>query len=83
MKESSTSVEMVFRTIQCFSNDGVLDVDELDQIVDIALIDGVLDDKERRVLKEIIMNLSSRDLTPELWERVEQLVERFKLDGID
>ena len=83
MKESSTSVEMVFRTIQCFSDDGVLDADELDEIVSIAMTDGVLDDKERRVLKEIIMNLSSKDLTPALWERVEQLVERFRLDEVD
>ncbi len=83
MKESSTSVEMVFRTIQCFSDDGVLDAAELDEIVSIAMADGVLDGKERRVLKEIIMNLSSKDLTPALWERVEQLVERFRLDEVD
>jgi dUTPase len=74
---------MVFRTIQCFTDDGVLDVEELDQIVAIALADGVVDDAERKVLKSIIYNLTSKDLTPELWKRVEQLVSVYKLDSVD
>ena len=32
----SDSTEMIFRTIECFSDDGKLDVDELDQIVKIV-----------------------------------------------
>lgn len=73
---------MVFRTIQCFTDDGVLDVDELNQIVEIALADGVVDDRERKVLKNIIYNLTSRDLTPEMWVRVEQLISNYDLDEV-
>ncbi len=71
---------MIFRTAKCFSNDGRLDVDELDQIVKIALADGVVDAEERKVLKNIIYNLTSRDLTTEMWTRVEQLVAHYRLD---
>jgi dUTPase len=71
---------MIFRTIQCFSNDGKLDVNELDQIVKIAMYDGVVDAEEKKVLKQIIFNLTSKDLTPELWNRVEQLVAHYGLD---
>lgn len=63
----SDASEMIFRTIKCFSNDGKLDVNELDQIVKIALADGVVDDEERKVFKNIIYNLASKDLTPEMW----------------
>ncbi len=76
----SDSSEMMFRTIKCFSNDGRLDVNELDQIVKIALADGVVDDEERKVLKNIIYNLTSKDLTLEMWNRVEQLVASYDLD---
>ena len=76
----SDSEEMIFRTIQCFSNDGMLDVNELDQIVKVAMHDGVVDSEEKKVLKQIIFNLTSKDLTPELWNRVEQLVEHYGLD---
>jgi len=71
---------MIFRAIKCFSNDGRLDVNELDQIVKIALADGVVDDDESKVLKNIIYNLTSKDLTLEMWSRVEQLVASYDLD---
>jgi tellurite resistance protein len=72
--------EMISRAIEGFSNDGRLDVNELDQIVKIALADGVVDDEERKVLKSIIFNLTSKDLTPEMWTRVEELVAHYNLD---
>ena len=76
----SDSSEMIFRAIKCFSNDGRLDVNELDQIVKIELADGVVDDDESKVLKNIIYNLTSKDLTLEMWSRVEQLVASYDLD---
>ena len=72
--------KMISRAIECFSNDGRLDVNELDQIVKIALADGVVDDEEKKVLKSIIYNLTSKDLTPEMWARVEELVAHYGLD---
>ena len=78
--DMSDASKMIFRAIKCFSNDGRLDVNELDQIVKIALADGVVDDEERKVLKNIIYNLTSEDLSPEMWNRVEQLVAHFSLD---
>ena len=77
----SDSSEMIFRTIQCFRDDGKLDVSELDQIVKIALADGVVDDAERKVLKNIIFNLTSNDLTKEMWHRVEQIVKHYDLEN--
>ena len=43
MSESRDYLEMTFHSINCFANDGTLDVEELTQIVDIALKDGVVD----------------------------------------
>ena len=77
----SDTTEMIFRTIQCFSDDGTLDVNELDQIVKIAMNDGIVDEEEKKVLKNIICNLTSKDLTLELWTRVEQLIEHYELDA--
>jgi len=78
--EMSDASEMLSRAIKFFSNDGRLDVDELDQLVKIALADGVVDDEEKKVLKGIIYNLTSRDLTPDMWARVEEIVAHYGLD---
>ncbi|WP_078121130.1 hypothetical protein [Thiosocius teredinicola] len=72
-KENRDYLEMTFRSIQCFADDGVLQVDELDRLVAIALRDGVVDANEQRVLKNIFGRLRPTDLTDELRARIEQI----------
>jgi hypothetical protein len=78
MSESKDYLEMSFRSINCFANDGKLDVFELNEIVDIALKDGVVDDNEKRVLGSIISRLNSDELQGELEQRVNQLREEYR-----
>ncbi len=72
-QESRDYLEMAFRSIECFSNDGKLCVDELDKLVNIALRDGVVDENEKRVLRNIFSRLTPAELTPEMLLRIEQL----------
>ncbi len=80
MDKTSDSKDMLFRSFECFSNDGILDLEELESILDIAMRDGQVDEVEKEVLKNIIYNLTSADLSPELWDRVELLVKQYNLD---
>jgi hypothetical protein len=80
MGRTGDSDKMLFRSFECFSNDGILDVDELDQILEIAMRDDTVDEDEKKVLKNIIYNLTSADLSPDLWERVEALIRQYGLD---
>ena len=62
MIESRDYLEMSFRSIQCFSNDGKLDATELGKILEIAEKDGVIDNNEMRVLKNIISRIKPHEL---------------------
>lgn len=73
MNKSNDFLEMSFRSMNCFANDGTLDLHELNEIVAIALKDGVVDDNEKRVLANIISKLNAKELMGELADRVEQL----------
>ncbi len=73
MTESKDYLEMSFRSINCFANDGKLDVSELNEIVHVALRDGVVDENEKRVLGRIISRLNAKELQGELEQRVNQL----------
>lgn len=73
MVESRDYLEMTFHSINCFADDGTLSVNELDQIVSIALKDGVIDDNEKRVLQNIVGRLKESELEGELKDRVAQL----------
>lgn len=73
MKESRDYLEMTFHSINCFANDGTLDVNELNQILAIALKDGVVDDNEKHVLSNIIGKLNEEELDGELLSKVEEI----------
>ena len=79
MKEGRDYLEMTFHSINCFSDDGTLCVDELNEIVDIALRDGVVDDNEKRVLGNIIGRLKQDELQGELKIRIDELREKYKI----
>ena len=80
MSDTATSKEMLNRSISAFSDDGRMSVAELDHIVEAASTDGVMDPAEKAVLMKVICKLTSHDLTPELWSRVEFLIQKFDLD---
>jgi len=73
MSENRDYLEMTFHSINCFADDGTLCIDELNQIVNIALRDGVVEDNEKRVLRNIIGRLNNDELQGELKERVQEL----------
>ena len=74
--ESRDYLEMTFRSINCFSDDGKLDVNELDSLVEIAMRDGAIDDNEKRVLRNIIDRLTDAELTDDMQARVQGLLEQ-------
>ncbi|MBK9395090.1 MAG: hypothetical protein IPN40_14850 [Uliginosibacterium sp.] len=71
MAESRDYLEIAFRSIECFTNDGKLKVDELDKLVEVALRDGVVDENEKRVLRNILRRLKTDELTPAMLVKIE------------
>jgi len=71
--ESRDYLELAYKSIQCFSNDGKLLLPELDQLLAIALKDGVVDANEKRVLGGIFSRLTLSELTPAMQQRIAQI----------
>ena len=78
-EEKRDYLELAYRSIQCFSNDGKLLLPELNQLMDIALKDGVVDENEKRVLRAILRRLVQAELTPEMLARVKELQTKHGL----
>lgn len=66
MSESRDYLEMSFRSIECFSNDGKLDAKELASILAIAERDGNIDQYEIRVLRNIISKIEPHEVDEEM-----------------
>jgi hypothetical protein len=76
-KENRDYLEVTYHSINCFADDGKLDISELNELVGIALRDGVVDDNEKRVLNNIIKRLNAAELTPEMMARIGDLRKKY------
>jgi uncharacterized tellurite resistance protein B-like protein len=77
MSEPRDYLEMSFRSIQCFANDGRLDVQELGVLVDIAERDGVIDDNEIRVLKRIIGHIKAEEIDQAMQDKLAEIARKI------
>ena len=77
LKEQHSHLEIAITSIECFQDDGRLDVAELDKLVSIAERNGVISPDEARVLNGILNRLESADLDAEMLARVDVLREQL------
>ncbi len=78
MKEPRDYLEMSFRSIECFSNDGKLDAVELGKILDIADKDGVIDHNEIRVLTRIIEKITPAEMDEAMQAKIDEIMRKIK-----
>lgn len=77
MSEPRDYLEMSFRSIQCFANDGRLDVQELGSLLDIAKRDGVIDANEIRVLKNIVARIKPEEIDQSMQDKIAQVMQKI------
>lgn len=83
MKENRDYLEMTFHSINCFADDGRLDVEELGKIFTIAQRDGIVDQNEKRILQNIIGRLQPDELDESmryLLNEIKQAVNTWQAD---
>lgn len=79
MAESRDYLEMAFHSIRCFTDDGRLDLGELNRIVAIAEADGTVDDNEKRVLQGILGRVREAEVDAAMQARIAQLGQQLGL----
>jgi len=72
-RENRDYLDLTFKSIECFSNDGKLLIDELKELMQLALKDGVVDDDEKRVLNNIFNRLTPEELTVEMIQEIDKI----------
>ncbi len=73
---SNDYLELTYHSIQCFANDGKLLINELNDLLAIALRDGVVDDDEKRVLNSIFDKLTEEELTQTMQDKIADIKEK-------
>ncbi|MFK3650164.1 hypothetical protein ACI2IY_17285 [Lysobacter enzymogenes] len=72
MAQPKSHLVIALASIQVFTNDGTLDLAELQNLLDLALRDDVIDDDEKRVLGNIFKQAELGQLAPDVQARIAQ-----------
>jgi len=75
--EARDYLEMTFRSINCFANDGKLDAQELGEILEIAERDGEIDQNEIRVLQNIIARIKPLEVDEALKAKLAEVSDKI------
>ena len=77
MAKLHSHLEIALGSIRCFTDDGTLDANELNFLLGLALRDDRVDDDERRVLRDIFSQVGQSDVSPTVWQRIEQARTKY------
>jgi len=79
-QDQSPGTTLAEASVNCFNDDGKLDIAELNFLMGLALKDGVLDDEERKVLADVFKLVEETDVSSRTWDRIRGIK---KLYGIE
>jgi hypothetical protein len=63
-------IEIAFESVKCFTDDGNLDLTELNFLLGLALRDDNIDDDEKRVLAKVFSQADMGTLSPTVRQRI-------------
>lgn len=79
METQSSYIELAYSSIPVFTDDGTLDMEELQFLLGLALKDGKIDEDEKRVLRNIFKQVAEHEVTPKVWARINEIKKKYAL----
>lgn len=71
--------EIALASIRCFTDDGTLDVGEVNFLLGLALRDEIIDDGEKRVLADVFSQISEDDVEAHVWMRIIEIKKKYDI----
>ena len=72
-EQDNSTMELAYASLALFADDGALDMQEVDTLLDVALRDGVITDGDKDVLRGVFNRLTEPDVTAEVWQRIQDV----------
>ncbi len=79
MAQESSWIEVAYSTIKVFTDDGKMDLGELNFLLGIALKDGKIDDEEKRVLRSLFDRITQDAVESKVWTRMQEVRKKYSI----
>ncbi len=77
--KSLGDIELAYATLVMFADDGKLGRDELKTLLEIALRDGSMTDREREILRGLFNRLREEDVSADTWRQLQSIREDYSI----
>jgi hypothetical protein len=74
--DAQSGVELAYATLVVYADDGNLDQNELKTLLHIALRDGVMNDRERDILRALFNRIREEDVSGDVWTQIQTIREQ-------
>lgn len=78
-QDLNSHLKIALASIQCFTDDGTLDIGEVNYLLGIAMADNVIDDEEKAVLAKIFDKVSKSEVSPKVWDRITEVRGKYSI----
>ena len=72
-EKDQSSIELAYASLVLWADDGTLDAQELDTLLNIALRDGVISKSEKDVLRGVFNRVHEEDVSAEVWNKIQDM----------
>ncbi len=72
-EKDRSSIELAHASLVLWAEDGTLDAQELDTLLNIALRDGVINENEKDVLRGVFNRVHEEDVDGEVWTKIQAI----------
>lgn len=66
-------IELAHASLVLWAEDGTLDAEELDTLLNIALRDGVISESEKDVLRGVFNRIHEEDVDGDVWAKIQEI----------
>ena len=78
-EKDRSSIELAHASLVLWAEDGTLDAQELDTLLNIALRDGVISENEKDVLRGVFNRIHEEDVDGEVWAKIQAIRKQYAI----
>ncbi len=72
-------LKIALASISCFTDDGTLDLGEVNYLLGLAMADNVIDKDEKETLANIFDKVSKNTVSEKVWERIVEIRDKHEI----
>ena len=71
--------DLTMAAIRAFQHEGGISLEDIEELLAIALEDSVMDPKEKKALHQVFHFCREEDVTPEVWVKIQEVIKRYQV----